>query len=164
MTSIYYSAAWTESGFLLGCSHEHKSVSEAMPCIPCAGGYVVAVENGAMRCLKPKEEFEFQCSADNRSSENAAVETTAAVPQERTEGTSPLFRNAPKGWIPARGEGETLVEFVLRFLSAYGLPQYSEPISHTLHAVINSELIDAVLSRLGELESQGCTQKINTNW
>jgi hypothetical protein len=72
MTPIYYSAAWTDSGSFLACSHEHKTVR---------------------------------------------------------------------------------LEFVLRFLSAYSLPQHSEPISHTKHAVIKTELIDAVLSRLCELET-----------
>ena len=60
MKSIYYSAAWTDSGFLLGCSHEHKTVVEADSCIPCAGGYVVAVEDGVMRSLSAREEAEFQ--------------------------------------------------------------------------------------------------------
>jgi len=60
MTSIYYSAAWTDSGFLLGCSHQHKTVTEATSCIRFAVGYVVAFENAAMRCLRAAEEFEFQ--------------------------------------------------------------------------------------------------------
>jgi hypothetical protein len=153
MTPKYYSAAWTDSGLLLGCSHEHKIVTAAMSCIPCAGGYVVAVENGVMRSLAPHEEREFQCGRASHCSENPAVQTTAATPQERTAGTSPMVTDAPKNRIPPRGEGETLREFVLRFLSAYGLPQHSEPISHTKHAVINTELIDAVLSRLCELET-----------
>ena len=55
-----YSAAWTDSGFLLDCSHEHETIAEADSCIPCAGGYVVAVENGVMRSLTAKEEAEFQ--------------------------------------------------------------------------------------------------------
>jgi hypothetical protein len=122
MTSIYYSAAWTDSGFLLGCSHQHKTVTEATSCIPCAGGYVVAVENGVMRSLAPTKSV----------SSNTAVPAIVA----RTQQSKP---QQP--------------EFVLRFLSAYGLPQQSEPISHTKHAVINTELIDAVLSRLCELET-----------
>jgi hypothetical protein len=44
---MHYSAAWTDSGFLLGCAHEHETIAEADSCIPCAGGYVVAVERGA---------------------------------------------------------------------------------------------------------------------
>jgi hypothetical protein len=43
MKSIHYSAAWTDSGFLLGCSHEHETIVDADSCIPCAGGYVVGV-------------------------------------------------------------------------------------------------------------------------
>jgi len=57
---MYYSAAWTDSGFLLGCSHEHETIVEADSCITCAGGYVVGVENGAMRSLTAEEEAEFQ--------------------------------------------------------------------------------------------------------
>jgi hypothetical protein len=60
MTSIYYSAARTDSGFLLGCPHEHETIAEADSCIPCAGGYVVGVENGVMRSLTAGEETEFQ--------------------------------------------------------------------------------------------------------
>jgi hypothetical protein len=60
MKSIYYSAAWTDSGFLLGCSHEHETIVETNSCIPCAGGYVVGVENGVMRSLTAEEEAEFQ--------------------------------------------------------------------------------------------------------
>ena|ERR1700739_3567665 len=57
---MHYSAAWTDSGFLLGCSHEHEAIAEADSCIPCAGGYVVALENGVMRSLTAQEEAEFQ--------------------------------------------------------------------------------------------------------
>jgi hypothetical protein len=57
---MYYSAAWTDSGFPLGCSHEHETIAEADFCIACAGGYVVAVENGVMRSLTAEEEAEFQ--------------------------------------------------------------------------------------------------------
>jgi hypothetical protein len=60
MKSTYYSAAWTDSGFFLGCSHEHETIMEADSCIPCAGGYVVGVENGVMRSLTAEEESEFQ--------------------------------------------------------------------------------------------------------
>jgi len=120
---LFYCAAWTDSGFLLGCSHEHKTVTEAKSCIPCAGGYVVAVENGAIRALKAEEENEFQCGSDSHSTEDAAVETTAAAPRQRPEGTSPRVADAPKEWIPPRGEGETLLEFVLRLLSVDGIPQ-----------------------------------------
>jgi hypothetical protein len=61
MKSIYYSAAWTDSGFFLACSHEHKTIVQADSCISCAGGYVVAVENGVVRSLTPEEEAEWQC-------------------------------------------------------------------------------------------------------
>jgi hypothetical protein len=44
MNSIYYFAAWTDSGFLLGCDHEHQTVTEAVACISCAGGVAEAVK------------------------------------------------------------------------------------------------------------------------
>jgi hypothetical protein len=60
MTSIYYSAAWIELGCLVTCWHEHETIVRADSCIPCAGGYVVGVENGVMRSLTTEEEAEFQ--------------------------------------------------------------------------------------------------------
>jgi hypothetical protein len=60
MLSIYYSAAWTERGCFISCSHEHETIVETNSCIPCAGGYVVGVENGVMRSLTAEEEAEFQ--------------------------------------------------------------------------------------------------------
>ena len=82
MKSIYYSAAWTDSGFLLGCSHEHKTVVEADSCIPCAGSYVVAVEDGVMRSLSVQEEAEFQRVHYAPRTDNPAVETTLTAPAE----------------------------------------------------------------------------------
>jgi hypothetical protein len=60
MGSIYYFAAWTDSDCLCGCDHEHQTVSEAMGCISCAGGYVIAVENNVYRALNNAEEAEFE--------------------------------------------------------------------------------------------------------
>lgn len=60
MTPLYYFAAWTDSGCLLGCDHEHATVISAAACISCAGGYVIAVENGRYRELNQKEEKIFQ--------------------------------------------------------------------------------------------------------
>jgi hypothetical protein len=64
MTALYYFAAWTDSGCLIGCSHEHGTVSEAVACIACAGGYVIAVENGVLRALTAEEEAQFQRAID----------------------------------------------------------------------------------------------------
>ena len=60
MKSTYYSAAWTDSECFLSWSHEHETIVEAVPCIQCAGGYLVGIENGVMRSLSPKEKSEFQ--------------------------------------------------------------------------------------------------------
>ncbi len=59
MNKIYYFAAWTDSGCLLGCDHEHQTVLSATACINVAGGYVVAVET-RLRELNEMEEAEFQ--------------------------------------------------------------------------------------------------------
>jgi hypothetical protein len=60
MSSTFYFSAWTDSGCLLGCPHEHQTVTSAAACISCAGGYVIAVEKGVLRALTDVEEMEFQ--------------------------------------------------------------------------------------------------------
>jgi hypothetical protein len=60
MSSIFYFAAWTDSGCLLGCDHEHQTVTSAVACITCASGYVIAVEKNVLRTLTDAEEAEFQ--------------------------------------------------------------------------------------------------------
>src|SRR5271154_835220 len=60
MPPTYYFSAWTDSGCLLGCDHEHQTVTSAAACISCAGGYVIAVEKGVLRALTDAEEEEFQ--------------------------------------------------------------------------------------------------------
>lgn len=62
-SSIYYFAAWTDGGCLLGCDHEHQTVTEAVGCTSCAGGYVIAVENNIYRALNDAEEAEFQSAS-----------------------------------------------------------------------------------------------------
>jgi hypothetical protein len=58
----HYFAAWTDSGCFLGCNHEHQTVASAVACIPCAGGYVVAVEDGRLHALNDNEVIEFQAA------------------------------------------------------------------------------------------------------
>jgi hypothetical protein len=60
MPPIFYFSAWTDSGCLLGCDHEHQTVTSAAACISFAGGYVIAVEKGVLRALTDAEEAEFQ--------------------------------------------------------------------------------------------------------
>lgn len=208
MTQIYYSAAWTDSGFLFGCSHEHGSIVEAASCIPCAGGYVVGIENGAIRALTAQEEVEFQYAVSGHYADNPAVGTAPTAPAEAAvsdpgyalmvrirvvdhwtwttwmrfgtyaeaaahagegnkvvrfrspewtalrhyrEPASPIVTKAPRKTAPQQGEGETLLEFALRFLSAYGFPQHSEPISDVTNSLLNDEM-DLSLSRPGEPE------------
>ena len=174
MSSMYYSAAWTDSEFLLGCSHEHETIGKADSCIPCAGGYVVGVENGVMRSLTAEEEAEFQRVHYAPRSDKPPLDEIRAAPAEaavsdsgyavmtrirvgdhwiwvtwmcfktyaqaaaharegnkvvrfrssdwaalrqRTEAASPIVINALRESLPPRGDGETLLEFVLRFLN-----------------------------------------------
>jgi hypothetical protein len=171
---MYYSAAWTECGCLISCSHEHKTVAEATSCIPCAGCYVIGFENGALRSLTAEEESGFEYAVPSHSSDDPAVETTPAAPagaavsnpdyavmtrirlgdrwtwttwmrfetyaeaaaharegdkvvrfrspewaalRQQTEAALPWLGDMSHGNLPPRGEGETLVEFVLRFLA-----------------------------------------------
>jgi len=64
MTSpnVYYIAAWTDSDFLCGCDHQHKTIISSVVCAAstCAGAYVIAVENWKYRELTRKEELQFQ--------------------------------------------------------------------------------------------------------
>jgi len=59
MNRVFYFAAWTDSDCLLGCDHEHQTVTSAAACINAVGGYVIAVET-RLRELTEPEEAEFQ--------------------------------------------------------------------------------------------------------
>lgn len=174
MHSIYYSATWTECGCLLCCSHEHQTVEEAAACIPCAGGYVVGVDNGAMRSLTTEEESQFHRVNSGHCNSRTVVETAPLAPatsdsgyavmtriragdrwtwttwmrfathaeaavharqgnkvvrfrspewealRQHSEPASPIVRNVPQESLPPQGEGETLLEFVLRLLRRHG--------------------------------------------
>ena len=152
MKSTYYSAAWTDSGFLLGCSHEHETILEADSCIACAGGYVVGVENGVMRSLTAEEEV-------------ASVWCGCAV--HSCCFSAPTLMNAVRESLPALGEVETFVERVLRLLDAYGFDLHAEAISDAKNGSISDSTSESnrqmsmvdpafmarlILSRLSELE------------
>lgn len=57
---LYYFAAYTDSGCLISCGHEHPTVISAVACVSCAGAYVIAVEKNQLRELNAKEEKDFQ--------------------------------------------------------------------------------------------------------
>jgi hypothetical protein len=76
-----------------------------------------------------------------------------AALRQQTEVASPLVIHAPQVSLPPRGDGETLLEFVLRFLSAYGVVQHAEPSSEVKPSAINTEIVDLFLSRLSESET-----------
>ncbi len=77
---MYYFAAWTDSGFLLGCDHQHQTVTSAVACISCAGGYVIAVEDGVLRELNDVEEAEFQLARYGDSRERVLEGIEVIVP------------------------------------------------------------------------------------
>ena len=76
-----------------------------------------------------------------------------AALRQQTEAASPIVINMPRGRVPPRGEGETLLEFALRFVSPYGFAHHAETVSEK-HRWINAEIIDLVLSRLSESETR----------
>lgn len=59
MLSLYYVSAFTDSGRLICCFHEHQTVLSAAACVSSAGGFVLAVEDEQLRELGPAEEREF---------------------------------------------------------------------------------------------------------
>jgi hypothetical protein len=65
-----------------------------------------------------------------RSAEYVALRT-------QTESAYPLVIKAPRESITPCGKGETLLEFVDRSLSAYGLNQHAEHISDAKHASVD---------------------------
>jgi hypothetical protein len=79
MHSTFYFAAWTDSGCLLGCDHEHQTVTSAVPCISCAGGYVIAVEKGVLRAMTDAEEAEFQHAMYGTEAERAQPDTAEGM-------------------------------------------------------------------------------------
>jgi hypothetical protein len=205
MKPIYYSAAWTDSGCFLGCSHGHQTIVEAVSCIPCAGGYIVGVEDGVTRSLKPHEEAEFQKTIQDSSQYPAPHPPAPAIPETTSSesGYAVMTRiRLVDGWswatwmcftthaqavacarkgdrvvrfssdewsslkqkksldppqtdhgaqesLDARAEGELLVEFVLRLLTALdpaGLPSPDcQP--HTVRTIL-SRLRDSEIRKL----------------
>lgn len=99
MSSTYYFAAWTDSGCLLGCWHQHQTVSEAASCISYAGGYVIAVEDGVMRCTTAEEEAEFQYSVCARRNDTPIVEFVPAAGEGGTNRYAIMTRiKVVDGW------------------------------------------------------------------
>ena len=98
MKSIFYSAVWTDSGLFLGCSHEHETIVEADSCIPCAGGYVVGVENGVMRSLTAEEESEFQRAHYAPCTDRPPVDAIRAAPAEAAVG-DPRYAVMTPIWV-----------------------------------------------------------------
>ena len=57
--------------------------------------------------------------------------------RKQTEAASSLVIQAPRKSIPLKGESETFVEFVNRFLSAYGSDYPAEPLSDEEHGLVD---------------------------
>lgn len=74
LQDLHYVCAWTESMGMCGCDHFHPTVASAMAC-PCfsrqAGSYVVAVENGKYRALKPDDKLQV-ITNNNQARQNTS--------------------------------------------------------------------------------------------
>jgi len=143
MTSVCYFVAWDDSGCLLGCWHEHTTISEAVECINCAGAYVLAIENGVLRALTVDEETEFKRLRCASHSDNPQHDAMQVVPVNR-----PAMKR----------EDETLVEYVTRFLESYGISQPTLTKKEDRHPrvsrVQNSGFIGSVLDWLEKWETK----------
>ena len=88
MPSLHYFAAWTDSGCLMGCDHEHATVVSAVACLSVPGGFVMAVEHRETRALTERtlteralteralteeEEREFQEAAGHTRPERSVL-------------------------------------------------------------------------------------------
>lgn len=60
--------------------------------------------------------------------------------QKQTESAYPLVMKVPRESVPPQGEGEMFLDFVLRFLTAYGFDQASEPISDMRRSSVDPRL------------------------
>jgi len=79
MSSIYYFSAWTDSGCLMGCEHEHLTVTSAVACISCAGGYVLALEKGVQRTLNDAEQAEFHTAMFGSDAKSAQDDSSQGI-------------------------------------------------------------------------------------
>jgi len=108
-----YSVAWTECGCLITCCHRHRTIAAATACIRGAAACIVAVEGRTMRCLTEAEEAKFQQIAHACCAKAAQSVSSNATATARRQ-------------LPRRAEGETLVDFVLRFLRANGIDGHKQ--------------------------------------
>jgi hypothetical protein len=223
MSAIYYFAAWTDSGCLCSCSHEHQTVGEAVACISCAGSYVIAVQTGVLRALTPEEEAQSQhASSSPRAVKSAVDPIRVAEEQYRNDGAryavmtrikvkdhyvwttrmtygtygeaaahagttdrivifgSPVwvalkrysepvqkdeepkdFQRLASATNSRRRAGETLIEYVSRFLEGYGVGRLAEK-GNDGHSQVtqkplpaqDSDFVDFVLSWLNEWDTK----------
>jgi hypothetical protein len=108
-----YSAAGTECDSLITCCHRHRTIAAATACIRGAAAYIVAVEGRTMRCLTEEEEAKFQQGVQARCAKAAQPVSSNATATARRQ-------------LPRRAEGETLVDFALRFLRANGIDGHKQ--------------------------------------
>ena len=75
-----------------------------------------------------------------------------AALRQQTEAASLMVIETPRKSLPPRGDGETLIDFVLRFLSANGVVQDAKPSPEVKPSEINTEIIGLLMIRLSESE------------
>jgi len=149
MTSICYSAVWTDSGFLLSCWHEHPTIREAAECINYAGAYVLATENGALRALTVDEEAEFQRAIyAPRIDEPTLDAIRAAEERYRNDGTGYAVMVRIKvvdhyqwaTWMTYGTYGEAAAHAgTAHRIVAFGSPRWVELKKHTEPVLTNEE-------------------------
>jgi hypothetical protein len=82
-----------------------------------------------------------------------------AALQQQTEAASPLVINSPPESIPPRGDRETLLDFVLRSLSAFGFVQREGFILRPARSCLADEVAASGCCRVSagaRLDSQSC--------
>jgi hypothetical protein len=82
---MHYVAAYVDSGCLIVCEHQHKTVTSATACDPAAGSYVIGVRRGKLSELTDKEEQEFQLARYGKGQPNKPTRRPILVPDPATE-------------------------------------------------------------------------------
>lgn len=167
MTSIYYSAVWTDSGCLLSCWHEHPTVREAAECFNYAGAYVLATENSLLRALTVDEEAEFQRTISAPRTDKPALDAIPAAQERyRNDGTryAVMLRIQVVDhyewttWMTYDTYGEAVARVGTAYkIVAFGSPQWVELKKHTEPVLTDKEFKRSARAANGPTRREGET-------